>query len=340
MLSSFAETNIENYNERKNVYLHSHQIPERMKYWSILLLLPFFQACSGQSAQKAQTAQVAEPTFEMVSVPTLITEPAERAAYLSEHYWDKFNFKDIAYIHYSAVTEQAMSNYIDVLKYVPADKAATSIKTMLGKAEADTAMFNFLTKLYEKYLYNANSPMHNDEFFIPVLETIIAAPFIDDAHKIRPRSLLSLAMKNRVGKKANDFTYTYIDGRKAKMYGIKADYLVLFFNNPDCEACIEMTGKLKDSAPINELLDSHKMVLLSVYPDADLDVWKQHEPSMPKSWINAYDNGQVITNDELYDLKASPTVYLLDKDKNVILKDASFDELVNYFTKPDTQGSL
>ena len=70
-----------------------------MKYLYVLLLTLTVNACSGQRNQKTEESNVAPPTFEMVSVPTLITDPVERAEYLVKHYWDKFDFKDTTYIH-------------------------------------------------------------------------------------------------------------------------------------------------------------------------------------------------------------------------------------------------
>ena len=89
-----------------------------MKYLYVLLLTLTVNACSGQRNQKTEESNVAPPTFEMVSVPTLITDPVERAEYLVKHYWDKFDFKDTTYIHEPQVTEQALSNYIDLMNYV------------------------------------------------------------------------------------------------------------------------------------------------------------------------------------------------------------------------------
>ena len=37
-----------------------------------------------------------------------------------------------------------------------------------------------------------------------------------------------------------------------------------------------------------------------------------------------------LKNDEIYDLKAIPTLYLLDKDKKVVLKDVTFNQVENY----------
>ena len=56
-----------------------------MKYLYVLLLTLTVNACSGQRNQKTEESNVAPPTFEMVSVPTLITDPVERAEYLVKH---------------------------------------------------------------------------------------------------------------------------------------------------------------------------------------------------------------------------------------------------------------
>ena len=98
-----------------------------MKYLYVLLLTLTVNACSGQRNQKTEESNVAPPTFEMVSVPTLITDPVERAEYLVKHYWDKFDFKDTTYIHEPQVTEQALSNYIDLMNYVSPAAMSSSV---------------------------------------------------------------------------------------------------------------------------------------------------------------------------------------------------------------------
>ncbi|HBK95202.1 MAG TPA: DUF5106 domain-containing protein, partial [Porphyromonadaceae bacterium] len=42
-----------------------------------------------------------------------------------------------------------------------------------------------------------------------------------------------------------------------------------------------------------------------------------------------------ITKQKLYDIKAIPTLYLLDKDKKVILKDTSIEAIESFFAKPN-----
>ena len=198
-----------------------------MKYLYVLLLTLTVNACSGQRNQKTEESNVAPPTFEMVSVPTLITDPVERAEYLVKHYWDKFDFKDTTYIHEPQVTEQALSNYIDLMNYVSPAAMSSSVKAMMKQTEQDSAMFQYFSEMMEKYLYDPNSPLRNEEMYIAVLEYLTESSSLSDVEKIRPAHLLELALKNRIGTPATDFTYTLANGQTGKLYNIKADYLLL-----------------------------------------------------------------------------------------------------------------
>ena len=312
----------------------------RIRIFCLLFFTLIFSACNGQQTKKTETGNTKERTFQMVSVPSVITEPEERAAYLVKHYWDKFDFTDTTLIHLPEIMEQATSNYIDMMKYVPAEVASSSIKDMMNKASADSTMFACFAGLYEKYLYDPNSPMRDESLYIYVLEAVLEAPVLDEVSKIRPAHLLELALKNRVGEPATDFTYTLADGKKGTLYHTKADYLLLFFYNPDCHACKEITDQLAASPLVTEWIKNNKLKILAVYPDEDLEAWKNHISYMPAGWINSYDSTVSLKNDEIYDLKAIPTLYLLDKDKKVVLKDVTFNQVEYYLRREQTVNHL
>ena len=165
--------------------------------------------------------------------------------------------------------------------------------------------------------------------YIPVLEAMLQTAALDDTEKIRPQMRLDWALKNRIGSKATNFQYTGITGQTGMLYHIKADYVLLFFNNPECSSCIEHVQSIRNSAIINRLLLEKRLQILSVYPDREVEnEWKKNHAIYPAEWIIGYDPS--FTIGEKYDLKASPTLYLLDKDKMVLLKDASFFQLENY----------
>ena len=155
--------------------------------------------------------------------------------------------------------------------------------------------------------------------YIAVLEYLTESSSLSDMEKIRPAHLLELALKNRIGAPATDFTYTLANGKTGKLYNIKADYLLLFFYNPDCHACQEITRQMESSFLINEFSKSNKLKILAVYPDEDLDAWKEHVSVMPKDWINSYDKSVSLKNDEIYDLKSDTHIISIkQREKSIV----------------------
>lgn len=64
--------------------------------------------------------------------------------------------------------------------------------------------------------------------------------------------------------------------------------------------------------------------------DAEYEEWMKH--SYPSNWIVGYDKEKVIYKLRLYDIQRLPCIYLLNKDKRVLLKEADYDRLCNYLT--------
>ncbi len=289
-----------------------------MKRFVCILLAVSAYACH---SVPEKTSAEKPKTFRMVEVPAMLDTPEERADYVARHYWQNFDFSDTSYIRLPEVTEQAFADYVAVLGQLSPDLAAVSVRTTLAGAEADTAMFAYFAELFDKYLYDPNSPVRNEEIYIPVLEYIVASDKVSDADKIRPRYRLAMALKNRPGTPAADFTYTLASGATGTLYGVKADYLVLFINNPGCTACKETVEQITSSELLSGLIARGRVKVLAVYPDEDLAAWRDYRSHIPSAWINGYDAQRKMAHDELYDLKAIPTLYLLSFDKKVLLKD-------------------
>ena len=47
----------------------------------------------------------------------------------------------------------------------------------------------------------------------------------------------------------------------------------------------------------------------------------------PTGWIDAIDEEQTLMHDAVYDLRTVPAIYLLDRNKRVLLKNAAPDEV-------------
>jgi hypothetical protein len=297
----------------------------------ILLALAILSATINSDARMQNPQRVLRSKYiPPTDVPAMIMSQDERMAYLADHYWDNFNFNDTTLIHNADYTEQGFVDFIGFLRYLNMPAAQQAMATMMSKAAANKTTFDYFAKISELYLYEPQSPYKNDELYIPVLQSVASSPLLEDAKKIRPRYLLNLEMKNRPGEPATDFTYTLKNGVQHRMYDIKADYTILFFNYPDCPGCKETKVNIVD-APFISKLGSH-LVILAVYPndDSHLEMWRN--APYPDFMINSYDKNATVLKKKLYDLKASPTIYLLDKDKRVILKNTGLEQINQYFT--------
>lgn len=307
-----------------------------MNYKSLLLLfiiLPATYSCKNKTPKEASTRAVLTDSiwkFQLPEIPTILTSSEQRLNFLVNHYWDNINIADTNFIHNDNDLEQAWANYCDLLNRVPLPTAQDAIKSTFTRMNGNKNILAVFQDLADKYLYDPNSPMREEEYYIPVLETLINTPTLDEVEKIRPRARLKLALKNRPGTIASDFVYTLKTGTRGRLHKISTDYTILFINNPGCHACAETIGQLRSAEVIEKLHKDSRLTILAIYPDEDLDEWKKHIKDFPEDWINGYDKEQTINNKELYDLKAIPTLYLLDENKVVLLKDATFSNIVDY----------
>lgn len=258
----------------------------------------------GEAVKKKKTetkeSTTATKGFTMPEIPKMLTTAEQRAEYVVKHYWDTFNFADTSLISRAEVTEQAFADFVNILINLPVELRRTGVDIMMSKADVDRRMYSHFMTMAEKYLYDPNSPMRNEDTYILILESFVANSNVDELEKVRPQYQLDLALKNRIGDKALDFTYSTEDGKKSTMYKTKADLLLLFFFNPGCETC---KGIMEYT--VEKGIDKKVKVLY---------ISQEHNQHL----------------DSIYDLRASPTLYLLDKDKTVLLKDPHIGQVEEY----------
>lgn len=238
-------------------------------------------------------------------------------------FWDGFNFADTATVNSKKMMEW-MNTYMRLLQE-DTQEVLTSINHSLDMASKDSLGYASFTNVLKTYIYNPNSPYRNDEWYIPVLEHIVSSDKASEGTRERAKFELEMVKNNRVGEKAVDFTYTLASGKSDNLYNIKAENLLIFFYNPDCDTCHELMTRINLSSVIYKATTAGLLKILAFYPDEDISAWEMHKGEVPEKWINSYDKKQAVLTKRLYDLKAIPSLYLLDKDKTVILKDADIN---------------
>lgn len=297
-----------------------------------------FSACKQMGTNDRNTGKeiVASDTlcnahYRRPDIPQMMTDPQQRAFYYVKHYWDGYSLADTAFIR-SDDTEQLFSDFINALQYVDPEESSTALKRMMSRMEEDSTAYSRFCFLSEKYLYEPNSPMRNEEYFIPILEQMIDSKRLTEYEKIRPVDQLKQAHKNRPGMIAADFSYVTPGGKTAKLSQLKSDYILLFFYDPDCTSCQEFERVLSEMPFFLDIQKKGILRVLAVYPDRDENEWLLKSSKMPKNWIVGWNKRGDIRSKTLYEIRATPTLYLLDKQKKVILKDTPLESIIQYLS--------
>lgn len=308
-------------------------------YLVVIVFCWLFVSCKETGKSKGQSTlsenTKVKPVFELPIIPMVYTTDKSRNDFLAIHYWDRFDFEDTVLFKHNDEVEQAFANYLQVLNWVTPEIVTVSVDSLLGKAwwadcrNGGTKAYDYFTGQLEHYLYEPDSPMRNDEQYLIVLKRILNLSGPEPILKIRPTYQYKGLMINRVGTPATHISFYLHSGQAGSLYQLKTNYVLLFFYDPDCPACQQMVPKLSESAVIQEMLRMKKLTLLALYADKNVDLWRKHIQEMPREWIHAYDKKGEILNEGKYNLRALPQLYLLDKNKNVIIKDGTFEQVEN-----------
>lgn len=269
------------------------------------------------------TEQTAKQLNFIPALAPAMLPQEQKMEYMREHYWDKFDFADTTFINQIDSTKMLTAFAVYATGYIPDSLAYKYMPRLMQRASTSKRMYTYFLMLAEGVLHDPNSPLRNDEKYIPVLENAVQSSLLDEYERMPYEYDLEIARQNRIGRIANDFTYTLASGRTATLHNIKADYTLIFISNPGCPMCREVKEQITTSPMLQELIERKELKVLVIYPDTDLEAWREHLQDYPASWINGYDADQRIEKERLYDLKAIPALYLLDKQKRVMAKDCT-----------------
>lgn len=289
----------------------------------IIFILCITLSLAGCDNTKRNKANCQQKSYRFVApLPPMQVAEEQQRAFMQEHYWDKFDFTDSLYTTKADTTEmiQAYGNYI---AHFVGPTNQEPVRRLMRKASTSKAMFEYFVMLSEKVLHDANSPLRSDELYIAVLEAQITSPYYDKYERMAPEYDLHIATQNRIGHKANNFEYRLASGESKSLYSLKCNYTILYINNPGCAMCRNITRAITESSLITELQRRGVLKILAIYPDRDIPAWREHLVEYPAEWINGYDYDLRIERERLYDLKAIPALYLLDRDKRVLVKDST-----------------
>ena len=127
---------------------------------SLILVCALMASCFGRRPGTGEAAPKAA-AFPTVTVPGVITDPAEATTWIAEHFFDEVT--TVTGLD-STSLEQAVGTWTSLLTAIPPEKGGDAVKGYLARLETlagpDATRLN---DLVERYMYDPNSPVRNDQ---------------------------------------------------------------------------------------------------------------------------------------------------------------------------------
>lgn len=291
-----------------------------LRYSMIAFAVLLMVACSGGATRNAEQRGKEKQKFPYPTIPLGVSAESGHA-YLTAHFWDGVDLRDSVTVARMDTMEMvnAFASYVSLLNREPCNQQP--MRELMAKIRHSRYLVNYFAMLGDQVLGDPNSPLRNDEMYIPVLEARLDVCSEYEAMAVAYK--LDRISRNRPGSVAADFRYTLLSGKTGSMHRLRADYLLLFFNNPGCGMCGDVKAALQQSACLSELLDEGRLKILVVYPDEDLKSWRDYASDFPADWIYSCEKEGRIHREGIYYISAIPSLYLLDGEKRVLEKDVT-----------------
>ncbi len=259
-------------------------------------------------------------------------------AYYKGHFWDGVNFWD-GRLSYTPFFEDKVDKYFEQLVVPQPDSVIKELDFMLGPASINEEMSRFLLiKFVNRYLNQKY--MWEDQVFVHLFEKYFANKNYSWLNEQGKKTITDRAyslMANIMGTPAAEIALPDSSGKTISMYDIEAAYTVVAFWDPACGHCKEVLPKLDSFYHAKWKAAGLKIFAVAKETDAPKKDWMGFVNEYHlQEWAHVYyskadDKARITAGipgySQLYDIQSFPTLYLLDKDKRIIAKKLSYQQI-------------
>lgn len=261
--------------------------------------------------------------------------------YYKAHYWDSISFTDDRLIR-TPIFEPKLDHYYKDLVSPESDSIDREIDYMLLFSRTNQEMFKFLLVYFTQKYINPEF-MGQDAVFIHLFEKYIntgQADFFTEKYRKFVNDRAYSIMANLIGQPAANLEMTDTAGKIRSLYEVPANFVLVCFWDPTCSHCKETVPKLDSIFQAKWKYEG--VQIFGVMVDGGKDNWlnfiRDHNLG---DWINVYQT--TAQHDavaaagkpdyrQLYDVYQTPVLYLLDKEKRIVAKKLTYqqvDEVIN-----------
>jgi thiol-disulfide isomerase/thioredoxin len=143
------------------------------------------------------------------------------------------------------------------------------------------------------------------------------------------RKQVELLRNNLIGMKAKDLVMDSYKDVFVSLYDVDKRFTILYFWEPNCGHCKEATPKLKAYYD-KEKMKADDIEVFSVCTISDKELWKKYIEENKLNWINGWDPQRRTNYDFYYNIQSTPMIYILDRNKRIIAKKLSVDDIPGF----------
>jgi thiol-disulfide isomerase/thioredoxin len=199
--------------------------------------------------------------------------------------------------------------------------------SLIEKAKDNQELFKYIvwyiTNKYERSQY-----VSHDAVFVHMVQKYYAkglCPWTDEAVLERMINQANKLDDILIGRKAPELYMADTNGVFHSNYEFNRKYTIMWFWDLNCGHCKSATPKLVEF--YNRAKDSLDFDVYAVCMTVDSVKWKQAIIERQLPWLNVGGNVANIDYRVVYDINTTPVLFVLDKEKKIIVKKIGIDEL-------------
>jgi len=248
--------------------------------------------------------------------------------YNKDHFFDNIDLTDERLLRTPILYARLNAFFTNVVLQSP-DSINKEIDRIIDRSSKNYKVFQFISV----YLFNhfrESEIMGHDAVMVKLADDIYLsgkADWVSKEFKDDLRKQVELIRPNLIGKKGENLIMDSYKGIFVSLYDIDKDFTILYFWEPDCGHCKEATPKLRD---YYEKAKDENIEVFGVCTTSDKTKWTKYIQDNKLNWINGWDPERISHFDYFYNVQSTPMVYILDKDKKIIAKKISVEDIGSF----------
>ncbi len=253
----------------------------------------------------------------------------KRYYYYKKHFFDVIDFNNPAVL-YTPFIHNKIETYIEKLTVPLPDSIISSIDTVLSKMPLQSDVWKFYVS-YFLNKYARSNYIGMDAVYVHIAKEYYGkglTPWVEQNSLVRILDN-ALRMENvLIGKTAPNITLYTQDSIPVKIGDIKADYMVLLFWKPDCGHCKHAMPDIIKFAQEYKNKGVKVVTVCTKLGKKSKQCWEGvKELKMEDLDYNLADPKNLSNFHSEYNVRATPTIFVLDKDKKILIKQIPADKL-------------